>query len=308
MSAGAKGRGRAKARAAATGLEQRQEQMRQGERGAWVSIAAYLFLSALKLGVGYWANSRALFADGLNNTTDIVASVAVLVGLRIARKPADEDHRYGHWRAETIATTVAALIMAGVAFNVLWSAGVAMYRRDFVHPDIISMWTALFSAGVMMLVYGYNKRLGQRIQSAALLAAAADNRSDALVSLGAFAGILAGQFGLYWLDPVAALLVGLIILKTAYEIFTEAAHALSDGYDVKHLQSIEAEIGAVQGVRSVVDLKGRRYGSNVHLDAVIGVAPDLSVEESHEITERVEQKLREREGIENVHIHVEPEE
>lgn len=306
MSAGAKGRRGDKA--AETALASRQEQMRQGERGAWVSIAAYLFLSALKLGVGYWANSRALFADGLNNATDIVASVAVLVGLRIARKPADEDHRYGHWRAETIATTVAAMIMAGVGLDVLWDVAVAMYRRDFVHPDPISMWTALFSAGVMMLVYRYNKRLGQRVNSAALQAAAADNRSDAMVSVGTFVGILGAQFGLYWLDPVAAMLVGVLILKTAYEIFREAAHALTDGYDETHLQAIEGKILEVEGVRSIIDLKGRRYGSNVHLDVVIGVAPNLSVEESHAITEQVELKLCEHEEIENVHIHVEPEE
>ena len=306
MSAGAKGRGWAKAEKSA--LESRQEQMRQGERGAWVSIAAYLLLSALKLGVGHWANSRALFADGLNNATDIVASVAVLVGLRIARKPADEDHRYGHWRAETIATTVAALIMAGVGLDVFWDAGVSMYRRHFAHPDPISMWTALFSAGVMVLVYRYNKRLGERVHSAALLAAAADNRSDAMVSIGTFVGILAAQLGVYWLDPVAALLVGGLILKTAYEIFTEAAHALTDGYDETHLQAIEGQILEIQGVRSISDLKGRRCGSNVHLDVVIGVAPNLSVEASHAITEQVEHRLREREGIENVHIHVEPEE
>lgn len=285
----------------------KQERLKEGEKGAWVSIGAYLFLSALKLGVGSYAGSKALTADGLNNATDIVASVAVLVGLRIARKPADEDHRYGHYRAETVATFVAAVIMVLVGLDVLWDAGRSMANREYAAPDVLSMWTALFAAGFMMLVYRYNVRLAKRTNSKALLAAAADNRSDALVSVGAFVGIVGSRFGLSWLDPVAALAVGLIILKTAWGIFYEAAHALTDGYEEKELKQIEAEVAKEPGVRRLIDLKARTLGSNVYVDLVIGVDKDLTVEASHEITNHIEQRLLARDEIERVHIHVEPE-
>lgn len=287
-------------------MDDKQAMMKQGERGAWISIAAYLVLSALKLFVGYVANSQALFADGLNNSTDIVASVAVLIGLRIARKPPDEDHKYGHYRAETVATFIAALIMAGVGINVLWDAIQSMMDRNFTVPGPISMWVALFSAGVMLFVGQYNHRLGKRINSQAVLAAAADNRSDAYVSLGAFVGILGAQFGLHWLDPIAALFVAVIILKTAYEIFREAAHALTDGYDEAHLKVLEDMILDVPQVRSIIDIKARTYGSNIYVDAVIGVDAELTVGESHDITEQIEQLLFDKEKIEYVHIHVEP--
>jgi cation diffusion facilitator family transporter len=287
-------------------MDDKQDKMKQGERGAWISIIAYLFLSVLKLFVGSVSNSKALFADGLNNSTDIVASVAVLIGLRIARKPADEDHKYGHYRAETVATFIAALIMAGVSVNVLWDAIQSMLNRSFVVPDPISMWAALFSAGVMLLVGQYNARLGKRINSQAVMAAAADNRSDAIVSIGTFIGILGAQAGWNWLDPIAALVVGLIILKTAYEIFREAAHALTDGYDEAHLKQLEDLILDVPQVRSIIDIKARTYGSNVYVDAVIGVDSKLTVGESHDITEQIEQLLYDKEKIEYVHIHVEP--
>ncbi|MBL0385961.1 cation transporter [Tumebacillus sp. ITR2] len=280
--------------------------MKQGERGAWVSIFAYLFLSALKLSVGHYAGSKALFADGLNNATDIVASVAVLIGLRIARKPADEDHKYGHRRAETIATFAAAFIMASVAVDVLWDGVQSLMRGEAITPDLISMWTALFSAGVMVCVYLYNSRLGKRIKSQALQAAAADNRADVLVSLGATVGILGARFGWHWLDPVMALVVGVIIAKTAYEIFYEAAHALSDGYDERELGEIRQLIQSSDGVLEVRDLKARRHGSDVHVDAVIAVDANLSVQESHCLTDQVEQTLTDREEIEQVMIHVEP--
>lgn len=287
-------------------MEDKEALMKQGEKGAWLSIIAYLFLSALKLGVGYYAASQALFADGLNNTTDIMASIAVLIGLKIARKPADQDHRYGHYRAETVASVVAALIMAGVGLNVLLDASRSMMAINETAPDPIAMWTALFSAGVMMLVYYYNRNLGQRINSQAVQAAAADNRSDALVSIGAFIGIGAAQFGLFWLDPLAALVVGLIILKTAYEIFRDAAHALTDGFDEAHLEQIGELIQETPGVKSIIDLKARTYGNNVYVDVVIGVNPNLTVGESHDITLDIEKQLFEKEKIEYVHIHVEP--
>ncbi|MFD2169697.1 cation diffusion facilitator family transporter [Tumebacillus lipolyticus] len=287
-------------------MDDKLDKMKQGERGAWISIIAYLILSILKLVVGYASDSKALFADGLNNSTDIVASVAVLIGLRIARKPADDDHKYGHYRAETVATFIAALIMAGVSINVLWDAVQSMIDRNFVVPDPISMWVALFSAGVMLIVGTYNGRLGKRINSQAVLAAAADNRSDAFVSIGAFVGILGAQFGWHWLDPIAAVLVGLIILKTAYQIFREAVHALTDGFDEAHLKVLEDMILGVPQVHSIVDIKARTYGSNVYVDAVIGVDERLTVGESHDITEQIEKLLFDKEKIEYVHIHVEP--
>lgn len=290
----------------ARGNLDKQQRLKAAEKGAWVSIGVYLLLSVLKISVGYMANSKALFADGLNNSTDIVASVAVLIGLRIARKPPDEDHKYGHYRAETVATFVAAIIMSIVGFDVLWDAVRSFWAGERAVPSAISMWVALFAAGVMLGVYAYNSRLGKQLNSQALLAAAADNRSDAMVSLGAFAGILGAQFGLYWMDPAAALLVGLIILKTAYEIFREAAHALTDGYDEVHLKKMEGMILGVHDVQSIKDIKARSYGSNVFVDVVIGVDPQLTVGESHAITEEIEHLLYVQEKVEYVHIHVEP--
>lgn len=301
-----KGRDGAVVEAPRAGGQSKQDKMKQGEKGAWVSIGAYLFLASLKLGVGYWAASKALFADGLNNTTDILASVAVLIGLRIARKPADKAHRYGHYRAETIATLIAGCIMVVVGFDVLADGGRALFAGERTVPQPLAMWTALFAAGVMLLVYRYNMRLGQKINSSALKAAAADNRSDALVSVGAFVGILGAQFGLFWLDPLMAVAVGLIILKTAYDIIREAAHSLIDGYDEQDLKQMAEVVRGVPEVKEIVDLKARLHGNNAYVDVVIGVDPEMTVRESHEITDEIERRLFALEHVEYVHIHVEP--
>ncbi len=148
------------------------EEIKQGEKGAWVSIGAYLALSALKLVAGYWFVSGALVADGFNNLTDIVASAAVLIGLRISQKPPDKDHPYGHFRAETIAALIASFIMATVGIQVLISAVKSLFATDHHVPNLTSAWIALFAAACMGGVYVYNRRLALRINNQALLAAA----------------------------------------------------------------------------------------------------------------------------------------
>lgn len=282
------------------------DEIKQGEKGAWVSIGAYLVLSTLKLVAGYWFVSGALVADGYNNLTDIVASVAVLIGLRISQKPPDKDHPYGHFRAETIAALVASFIMATVGVQVLISAVKSLFAADHHVPNLTSAWIALFAAVVMGGVYIYNRRLALRINNQALLAAAKDNLSDALVSIGAAIGIIGSQFGLPWLDPVAALAVGMIICKTAWEIFYSSTHVLTDGFDENELTTLRSSIAKTKGVKSIKDIKARAHGSQVLIDVIVQVDPGLSLIESHRISDEIENRMSRKHNIMSVHVHVEP--
>ncbi|MGK5507395.1 cation diffusion facilitator family transporter [Brevibacillus formosus] len=280
--------------------------LKQGERGAWVSIFAYIFCSVLKIGVAYVTASEALMADGLNNSTDVVASIAVLIGLRIARKPPDKDHPYGHFRAETISALVASFIMLFVGVQVVTNAVPSLFDPQHSAPDLLAGWTALATAVIMLFVYRYNKKLAIKTNSQALDAAAADNRSDAFVSIGTFIGVAGAQFQLHWLDPLAAFVVGLIILKTAWDIFREATHRLTDGFDERELADLRATISSISGVKDISDIKARYHGSSVLVDVVIHVDPGLNVVESHTITEKIEEQMRKIHRINAVHIHIEP--
>lgn len=141
---------------------ERYHELKKGETGAIVSIGAYAALSAVKLVIGYLFHSEALQADGLNNTTDIVASAAVFIGLRISQKPPDEDHPYGHFRAETVASLIASIIMMLVGMQVLFSAAQSIFSVKEETPDMIAAWTAAGSAVVMLMVYRYTKGLAKR--------------------------------------------------------------------------------------------------------------------------------------------------
>jgi cation diffusion facilitator family transporter len=281
-------------------------QLREGEKGAWVSIGTYIVLSALKLTIGYIGTSEALKADGLNNTTDIAASIAVLIGLRISQKPPDENHHYGHLRAETVASLVASFIMAAVGLQVLINASGNLLHPVHETPSLLTAFVAGGSAIVMYFVYRYNLKLANRINSSAVRAAAYDNRSDALVSLGAAIGILAAIFGVPILDSITAILVGFLIMKTAYDIFIEAVLTLTDGFNEDEVETLSVLVRKVQGVIHLEDFKGRMHGNLMFVDLTVKVDPTLNVIESHRITEEIERKILLVKPFCMVLVHIEP--
>ncbi|MCK2158372.1 MULTISPECIES: cation diffusion facilitator family transporter [Exiguobacterium] len=287
--------------------QQKYDNLKLGERGAMISIIAYIVLSVIKLIVGYTADSAALRADGLNNTTDIIASIAVLIGLRISRRPADDNHKYGHWKSETIASMVASFIMMAVGLQVLIDTVSTLFEGKQESPDIVAAYVGIGSAIVMYFVYRYNRNLSRKIDSKAVMAAAKDNLSDAWVSIGTTIGIIGSQFGMPWLDIATAIIVGFLICKTAWDIFSEASHELSDGFDEQKLKMYEDVIFDLEGVKGIKSIKGRNYGNNEVVDVVILVNSQLNVNQAHDIATKVEDTLTDEYGVYDIHVHVEPE-
>ncbi|MGE7186490.1 cation diffusion facilitator family transporter [Peribacillus sp. NPDC006672] len=286
--------------------EQKYNDLKLGERGAIISIIAYICLSIVKLVIGYISDSAALKADGLNNTTDIIASIAVLIGLRLAQRPPDKDHGYGHWKSETIASMVASFIMFAVGVQVLIDAVASMLKGGKESPDIIAGYVGVLSAIAMYFVYRYNKKLAIKINSKAVMAASKDNISDAWVSIGTAIGIFGSQLNMPWLDSLTAIIVGLLICKTAWDIFIQASHELSDGFDENKIQLYKDVITNLNGVKGIKEIKGRNYGNNEVIDVVILVNSTLDIKEAHDIATHVEKVMMKNHGVYDVHVHVEP--
>jgi cation diffusion facilitator family transporter len=286
--------------------EQAYLDLKRGERGAIISIIAYICLSLVKLIIGYLSDSAALKADGLNNATDIISSIAVLIGLKLSQRPADDDHPYGHWKAENVASMVASFIMMVVGLQVIYSGILNTFAHANESPDVIAAWTGFFCAFVMYFVYRYNRRLAQEINSQSVMAAAKDNLSDAWVSIGTAVGIIGSQFGLPWIDPLAAVVVGYMICKTAWDIFRDASHSLTDGFDEKEIECYKETIQSTYGVKGIKDIKARNYGNNVVVDVVILVNSTLDIKDAHDIATKVEDELMKANRVYDVHVHVEP--
>ena len=287
-------------------MSNRSAELKQAEKGAIVSIIAYVILAVLKLGIGSYANSKALYADGLNNFTDTIASVAILIGLRLSRKPADNEHRYGHWKAENVASLLTSLVMFVVGFEVLKNAVESLIHKNIQQPEPIAAFVGIFSAIVMYGVYLYNKKLGEKYNSSSLIAVSKDNFSDMLTSLGAAIAVFTAAFQLAWLDTVTALIIALIILKTAFDIFKESTFYLSDGFDKEKLVLYKQEILKNPDIRVVPVLRARTLGANIFLDVTVKVNPNLTVRESHEIVDNMEKHLKETFNIFDIDVHVEP--
>lgn len=158
----------------------------------------------------------------------------------------------------------------------------------------------------MMGVYIYNKRLAERINNHALMAAAKDNFSDAIVSVGAAVGIVGAQFGLPWIDSAAAIGVGLLIIKTAWDIFRDSTYRLTDGFDEDKLLDLRSTIARTPGVEGIKDLKARVHGNHVLVDVVVEVNARMTVMEGHEISDSIEERMTKLHNIMHVQVHVEP--
>ena len=276
------------------------------QRGPIVSIIAYVFLSVLKLLFGHYMNSAALVADGFNNTSDIISNITILIGIRLASKPADSDHRFGHWKMEDLASLITSFIMFVIGLQVLWDTIHKIISDQNTQVDPIATVVGLLSGLVMLMVFAYNRQLAKKSNSNALVSVAADNLSDAVTSFGTAIAVLASAFNMAWLDRLAAIVITFFILKTAYDIFMSSAFSLSDGFDEKELAKYEAEILKIPKITRIKSQRARNYGSNIYLDIVLEMNPDLSVYESHAITEQVEKMLHEQFGVYDIDIHVEP--
>ena len=282
------------------------DNLKLAERGALLAIATYIGLSVTKIIAGAALTSSSLTADGFNNVSDIVANLAVLIGLRMARKPADKDHRFGHWKIEDLASLITSFIMFFVGFNVLIDTAQKIISKEETLIDPVGAIVGIVSAIIMFGVYLYNKNLAKRVKSKALDAAAKDNLSDAITSLGTSVAIIASSLKFPIVDKLAAIIITFFILKTAYDIFMESSFSLSDGFDDSLLEDYEKAILKLPKIARVKSQRGRTYGSNIYLDVVLEMNPDLSVYESHAITEEVEDLLKEEFGVFDIDVHVEP--
>ncbi|ALZ88637.1 transporter [Aerococcus urinaeequi] len=275
-------------------------------RGIYLSIVTYVIISTAKLLVGYSFDSDAVFADGLNNFTDSFASIALLVGMILSQRPADQNHRYGHYKIETITTLIMSFVIFYIGITVTLDSTTALINQAYAAPTPINAVVGLSSGVIMSGVYWYNNRLGNKLNSPSLKASAKDNLSDALTSFATALSVVLSRTGILWLDGAMAIVVGLIIIKSGYDIFKESAFSLSDGFPQEDLDNYRKIVLMVPGVRAVSDIRGRNYGANVYIDITILVDPEISVQAGHAITEKVESALQKTEDVTAIDVHVEP--
>ncbi|HDX7842264.1 TPA: cation transporter [Staphylococcus aureus] len=281
------------------------ENLKLAQRGAYLSLIVYIILSIVKYVTGFVFNSAAVRADALNNMTDIIVSLAVIIGLKISIKPADRNHPYGHLKSENISSLLVSFVIMFVGIQVVIQNAPRLFKEDDVVPNAITIIVSLISGLVMLIVFAVNQRLAKRTKSSSLNSAAKDNLSDSLVSIGTAIGLIFTQIGFPIVDIILATLLGLLIVYTGFGIFKEAIFMLSDGFNETELEAYRNDILEVDEVQKVKSIKGRYHGSSVFIDVTIVVDANLSLVEAHQICDNVEHHLHKK-GISSVYVHPEP--
>ncbi|WP_091636747.1 cation diffusion facilitator family transporter [Alkalibacterium gilvum] len=282
------------------------QRVKMAEQGAKVSISVYMILALAKFVVGFFLDSSSLSADGLNNLTDVLSSVTILAGLKTARKPADKNHPYGHWKAEPIASLITSFIMLFVGFQIFQNSILRFFQNELVEPNKLASIVALISSFILFILYRYNLNLAKNVNSDGLKAVARDNLADSLTSLATAMAIIGSSIGWVWLDNMMASVVAVIIIKTGIDVFRESTFSLSDGFKDKHLHSYKIKILTLDKVKEVSSIKARMYGANTYVDVTILVDGKMTVQEGHDITERIEKLLYDEFDVMHTDVHVEP--
>ncbi|WP_096188253.1 cation diffusion facilitator family transporter [Evansella halocellulosilytica] len=281
--------------------------------GAWVGIIGNVVLAAVKAIVGLMANSRALVADAVHSASDVIGSVAVLIGVRAAKQPPDKDHPYGHGKAETVTAIIVAVLLFVVGLEIAINAGKSFFEPIDV-PGMAAIYAVIFSIIVKELMFRYKIHLGKKYKSDALITDAWHHRSDVFSSLSALLGIgasiIGGNIGVPWLiyaDPLAGLFVAILIIKMAWKLGSEAIHNTLD--HVLHDEDttdMYAEASTVEGVMKIDELLAREHGHYVIVDLKVAVDPEITVEEGHTIGKRVKERLMEDDYVQDVRVHINP--
>ncbi len=285
-------------------------------RATWVGLISNLALTIFKFAAGLLGRSGAMVADAIHSLSDLGSDIVVLVSFRFVCQPADQDHPYGHGKYETLAAATIGGILLAVGVGVFYSAALKIRAtlggESLPAPGAIALVAAVVSIGVKELLYRYVRRMGNRIDSPALIASAWHHRTDALSSVGTMLGIGGAMLlGSSWhvLDPVAAIIVSLLVIRVAFGIFSGSMRELTESsLDEDTCEEIIQLASSIREISDPHNLRTRRIGSDIAIDLHIRVDPAMRVAEAHDVATRLEVAIRRRFGQGTfVSIHVEPE-
>jgi cation diffusion facilitator family transporter len=284
------------------------ERTQAATRSTWVSVAVNVLLTATQLTVGVFAKSQALIADGVHSLSDLVADFVVLFAGHHARKDADEDHPYGHQRFETAASLALGVLLLGVGMGMLWSAFRKLESPETVpQVHVIALWVAGGALVSKELLFRYMLGVAKRVKSSMLVANAWHARSDAASSLVVGLGIVGNLMGYPILDPIAALIVGFMVGKMGWSFGWDALHDLMDrAVDDAEVQAIRQTLADTPGVAGVHDVRTRKMGDMIVVDAHIEVDAAITVEAGHNIAVTASQRVLQRHRVLNLMTHVDP--
>ncbi len=270
-------------------------------------------LAALKTVFGILGHSSALLADGINSTSDVAYGIIIKIFMRQARRPADDEHPYGHRQLESIAALIVGAFVLTTAVAIFWDAANKVYdliagETESVRASAGALAAALFTVGLKIWLSWKTRRIARQTGNPAVHALASDHRNDIFSASAAGLGIWLALSGYPWFDPLAGALVALVILRTGLEILRESSGDLMDTVPTPELRKkVDAAAAETPEILAIEDMKAHRFGPYVVLNLTIAVDGAMTVAEGDAVSARLERALhRDIDLLGRVHIHYHP--
>lgn len=275
------------------------------------AIILNMFLVLIKVAAGFFGNSSAMIADGIHSASDMITSVGVLVGNKIASKPNDEGHNYGHEKAETLVSFLLSIILIWASLKIGYDAVISLItKEEIIKPTLMPVIVALISIIVNEYQFFITIKVANKTKSPALKADAWHHRSDSLSSIAVLIGVIGTMVGYGIMEPIACLVVAIIVCKTGAEILLTAMDELMDAsIDINDTAKIVEAVKNTDGVKGILydELKTRKHGHLIYIDITIIVDESISVLEGHVIGHEAEENIRNSiDNVKGIVVHVEP--
>jgi cation diffusion facilitator family transporter len=280
----------------------------------WLSLISNIFLTIMKIIIGLWFQSEVLLADGLHNAGDIIATIAALSAMRISKLPADEDHPYGHGKAEVLGSGFVAFVLLIAALYIGYHSTIALFHEP-QSPSWVAFAAAIISTVWKYVLYKYTMRIGVSTSSKGLIATAKDHLADVYASLAAVVGIglafVGGAYDIAWLafgDAAAGIIVSLLVLRLAVEMGKESFDILMEKtVDQEKLHQYTLLIESVPQVKRIDRIRAREHGHYILVDARVSIPGELTVQEGHDITRVIKKSIMDHHAdVDEVLIHLNP--
>lgn len=280
-----------------------------GLRASWIMIGVNLFLAVIKFLGGIFGHSMSLISDAIHSVADVFSTFIVIFGLKMSAKLEDRKHPYGHERFESLTSLFLAIILLITGLSIGAQGFEKLLSLSTVKtPTVLALIIAIISILAKESLFWFTKKTALKIHSNSLLAEAWHQRSDALSSIGSLIGIIGTMLGVTWFDPLASIVICLIILKTAWNIGKEAVNELLDAACNQDTEiKIRDSILSIPEINSLDSLKTRLFGNKIYVDVEIGIDKGISLEEAHEIAHLVQEHvIQDFKEVKNCMVHVNP--
>jgi len=286
----------------------RNKRFDQAELVIWVGFWVNAFLMVMKLAAGWFGKSEAVFADGLESLCDFFAITSAMVALRMGRKRFDQQHPYGHGKAESISAILVAVLILLTGVGIIWKAVNAVRTGNLETPALMAVIAAALTIIIKEALCRYTLRRAGHLDSPSVVAVAKDHRKDAITSIATLIGVSGAYLGCRIMDPIAAGLSAIFIIRIGWQTLRPAVGDLMDASLPPELLADMSRIaGSVEGVAGIHEIRGRRSGQYVIVDLKLEMDALMTVKQSHAIADLVKRQLFEKfSNIGDVMIHINP--